>query len=68
MIPNYFPLREGMVVHFNKLEFPSHNDVLCQVWLKCVRCFLRRCRKCKKFRDRQIDGRQTKKNEISEVA
>ena len=31
---NYLPLEKGGVLHFNKLEFPSPKDALCQVWLK----------------------------------
>ena len=36
------PLEKGVVLHLNELEFPSHKDVLCQVWLKLVQWFWRR--------------------------
>ena len=38
---NYLPLGKGVVLHLNKLEFPSPNDALCQVWLKLAQWFLR---------------------------
>ena len=38
---NYFPLEKGVAFHLNKLEFPSPNNALCQVWLKNVAHFSR---------------------------
>ena len=38
---NYLPLEKGVALHLNKLEFPSPNDALCQVWLKNVALFSR---------------------------
>ena len=39
---NYLPLEKGRAFHLNKLETPSPNDALCEVWLKLVQWFLRR--------------------------
>ena len=36
---NYLPLEKGVILHLNKLEFPSPKDALCQVWLKLVKRF-----------------------------
>ena len=33
------PLEKGVILHLNKLEFPSPKDALCQVWLKLVKRF-----------------------------
>jgi hypothetical protein len=41
------PLGEGLCPSFEKLEFPSPKDDLCQVWLKLVQWFWRRSQKCK---------------------
>ena len=30
-----------MVLHLNKLEFPSPKDALCQIWLKLAQLFWR---------------------------
>ena len=38
----YLPLEKGVALHLKKLEFPSPNDALCQVWLKLGQWFLRR--------------------------
>lgn len=43
---DYPPLKEGVVHYFDKREFPSHNDVLCQVGLKLARWFWKKSRKC----------------------
>jgi hypothetical protein len=49
----YLPLEEGYPLPLNKLESPSPNDDLCQVWLKLVQWFWR-SRKCKSLQtDRQ---------------
>jgi hypothetical protein len=37
----YFPLEKGYPLPLNKLESPSANDDLCQVWLKLVQWFWR---------------------------
>jgi len=56
--PNDLPLKESRAPHFNKLESPSPNDdALWLVWLKLAKWFRRRSQKCKKFTDRQTDGR-----------
>lgn len=55
IIPDYLPLKEAVTLHFNKLEFPSPNDVLYQVWLKFTQWFLKRSWKCTKFTDRQTE-------------
>ena len=34
-----FPLKKDVILHFDKLEFPSPKNVLCQVWLKLVKWF-----------------------------
>ena len=39
---NYIPLEKGGALHLNKLESPSPNDALCQVWLKLAQWFWRR--------------------------
>ena len=39
---NYLPLGKGRAPHLNKLESPSPNDALCQVWLKLAQWFWRR--------------------------
>ena len=39
---NYLPLETCGPLHLNKLEFPSHKDALCQVWLKLAQWFWRR--------------------------
>ena len=33
LLRNYLPLEKDGVIHLNKLESYSPNDVLCQVWL-----------------------------------
>ena len=33
---NYLYLKKDIAIHLNKLEFPSSNDALCQVWLKLI--------------------------------
>ena len=38
---NYLPLEKGGAVHLNKLESPSLNDALCQVWLKLAQSWLK---------------------------
>ena len=38
----YLSLEKGGALHLNKLEFPSHEDALCQVWLKLAQWFWRR--------------------------
>ena len=43
------PLEMGVVLYFNKIEFLSSKDALCQDWLKLTLWFLRRRRKCEKF-------------------
>ena len=40
---NYLPFEKGMVDHFNETELPSPEEDLCQIWLKLVQLFLRRC-------------------------
>ena len=45
---NYHLLEKGGTFYLNKLESPSPNDALCQVWLKLVLWFWRRW-KCEKF-------------------
>ena len=39
---NYLPLEKGGALHLNKLESPSPNDALCQVWLELAQWFWRR--------------------------
>ena len=39
---NNLPLEMGGALHLNKLESPSHNDALWQVWLKLAKWFWRR--------------------------
>ena len=39
---NYFPLEKGGAHHLNKLESPSPNDALCQIWLKLAQWFWKR--------------------------
>ena len=36
---NIYFLRIEMVLHLNKLDAPSHKDVLCQIWLKLAQWF-----------------------------
>ena len=43
------PLRKGVALHLNRLEFPLHRDVLCQVWLNLAQWFWRRRQKHEKF-------------------
>lgn len=31
---NYFPLKEGVIIYVNKVEFSSSNNALFKVWLK----------------------------------
>ena len=38
----YLPLKKGGAFNWNKLESPSHKNVLCQVWLKLALWFWRR--------------------------
>ena len=38
----YISLGKGRAFHFNKLEYPSPKDDLCQVWLKLAQWFRRR--------------------------
>ena len=38
----YPPLKEEVTLHFNIFESPLHKDILCQIWLKLVKWFLRR--------------------------
>ena len=38
----YLPLEKDVAVHLKKLESPSPNDALCQVWLKLAPLFWRR--------------------------
>ena len=35
-------MKKGVVIHLNKLEFPSPTDTLCKVWLKLTQLFWRR--------------------------
>ena len=50
---NYLPLEKGVALHLYKLEFPSSNNTLWQVWLKKPSgC------KCEKFMDRRTDDRR----------
>ena len=30
----YLPFKKSVVLHLNKVEFPSHKDALCLVWFK----------------------------------
>ena len=39
---NYLPLEKGGGLNLNKLESPSPEDALCQVWLKLAQWFWRR--------------------------
>ena len=39
---NYLPLGKGRALHLNKLESPSPNNALCQIWLKLAQWFWRR--------------------------
>ena len=39
---NYLPLDESRVLHLKKLEFPSPDDALCQVWLNMAQWFWKR--------------------------
>jgi hypothetical protein len=59
LFPYYLPLEKGYPPPLNKLESPSPKDDLCQVWLKLVRRFWRRSRKCKSLQtDGQTDAGQ----------
>ena len=42
LFSNYHPLEKGRALHLNKLEYPSHKDALCLVWLKLAQWFWRR--------------------------
>ena len=42
LFPYYLNLEKGVALHLNKIEFPSPNYALCQVWLKLAQWFLRR--------------------------
>ena len=42
-------LKKGVAHHLNKLESPSPENALCQVWLKLAQCVWRRRWKCEKF-------------------
>lgn len=51
-------LKQGVTLHFNKLEFPKPNTFLCQVLLKFAQWFWGRRRKCtnkKKRKDWNTD-------------
>ena len=39
---NYLTLKKGGVLHLKKFESPSPKNVLCKVWLKLAKWFLRR--------------------------
>ena len=34
LFPYFLPMEKGGVLHFNKREYTSSKDALCQVWLK----------------------------------
>ena len=55
---NYLPLEKSRALHLNKLESPSPEDALCQVWLKLAQWFWRRRWKCEKFIDTRTDDGQ----------
>ena len=38
----YLPLKKGVAVYLNNLEFPPPKDALCQVWFKLAQWFCRR--------------------------
>ena len=38
----YLPLKKGLVLQLNKLEFLLHKNTLCQVYLNLAHCFQRR--------------------------
>ena len=38
---NYLPFEKGVALHLNRLESPSKNHALCQVWLKFDQWFWR---------------------------
>ena len=42
LFPNYLPFGKGVALCLNKLDFPSPNDALCQIWLKLAQWFWRR--------------------------
>ena len=42
LVRNCLPLEKGLTVQLNKIESPSPNNALCQVWLKLAQWFLRR--------------------------
>ena len=49
---------KDVVLHLNKLEFPSPKEAVCQVWLKLAQWFWRQW-KCETLTDRRTDdGRQ----------
>ena len=51
------PSKKGRSLQtFKKIESPSPEDALCQVWLKLVQWLWRRSWKCEKFTDRRTDG------------
>ena len=37
----YLSLEKGLVLHVNKVESPSHQNALCQFWLKLAKWFWR---------------------------
>ena len=39
---NYLLLKKGVALYFKKLDFPSHKDAFCEVWLKLAMWYLRR--------------------------
>lgn len=34
IVQNYLSFKEDVILYLSKVEFSSHNDALCQVWLK----------------------------------
>ena len=46
---NYLPLEKGRIFHLNKLECPSPENSLCQVWLKMAHWFFLKNLKFLKF-------------------
>ena len=53
---NQLPLKKGMTLHLDKLEFPPPKNALCQVWSKLAQ--LRQRWQCEKFTDGQTDDEQ----------
>ena len=47
-----------LINYLNKLESPSPNDALCQMWLKMAQWFWRRTQKCEKCTKTQTDKGQ----------